>query len=247
MPSMPNLNEDWLVQNHGPLERLEDGLLTVAGDIRMPLGNFPRRMTVVALPGGRTLIWSAIPLREPEMQEIEALGAPAFLVVPGVAHRLDVRAWKKRYPNAKVVCAPGAAKAVREAAAVDATANVFEDPTVHFEPAPGVEDKEAVMIVRRDGRSSLVLNDILANVRHPNGLGATIMARLMGFGVDRPRLPWLGKWLFVRDRAALAEGFRSLAAEPNLCRIIVSHGDVIDTNPRQILQRIAEELSPARG
>ena len=126
---MSKVNEEWKVGPHGPLERLDDGLLTVAGEIRMPLGNFPRRMTVIALDGGRSAIWSAIPLREPEMREIEALGNPAFLIVPGIAHRLDIKAWKLRYPHANVVCAPGARKAVEEIVEVDATGDVLDDPS----------------------------------------------------------------------------------------------------------------------
>jgi hypothetical protein len=51
-------------------------LLTVAGEIEMPLGNFPGRMTVIGLSDQRTAIWSVIPLAEPQMQEIETLGAP---------------------------------------------------------------------------------------------------------------------------------------------------------------------------
>src|SRR5215210_1378368 len=105
---MSQVNEEWKVGPHGPLEVLDEGLLTVAAEITMPLGRFPRRMTVVGLSGGRTAIWSAVPLREPEMKTIEALGAPAFLIVPGVAHRLDLKPWKQRYPGARVICPPGA-------------------------------------------------------------------------------------------------------------------------------------------
>ena len=46
---MARLNSDWKVPTHGALEELDDGLLTVAAEVRMPLGNFPRRMTVVLL------------------------------------------------------------------------------------------------------------------------------------------------------------------------------------------------------
>jgi hypothetical protein len=52
--------------------------LTVAGEIVMPLGRFPRRMTVVALAGGGTAIYSAIALDAPEMARIEAMGPPAI-------------------------------------------------------------------------------------------------------------------------------------------------------------------------
>ena len=58
-------------------------------------------MTVVGLTGRRTAIWSAIPLAEPEMLQIEALGVPAFLIVPGTGHRLDIKPWKLRYPGRK--------------------------------------------------------------------------------------------------------------------------------------------------
>src|SRR5688572_29788397 len=96
---MSKFNEEWKVEPYGPLEQLDDGLLTVAGDIRMPLGNFPRRMTVVGLSDHRAAIWSAMPLREPDMRKIEAVGDPAFLIVPGIAHRLDIKPWKQRYPE----------------------------------------------------------------------------------------------------------------------------------------------------
>ena len=74
--------DQWTVYPHGELTELDTGVLTVTGDIPMPLGNFPRRMTVVALNGGGTAIWSAIALDEPQMARIEALGAPSVLIVP---------------------------------------------------------------------------------------------------------------------------------------------------------------------
>ena len=239
---MPKFNDEWKVAPHGTLERLDDGLVSVAGEIRMPLGNFPRRMTVVALNGGRSAIWSAMPLREPEMKEIEALGAPAFLIVPGIAHRLDIRAWKARYPEAKVVCPPGARDAVSQAVQVDATGGVLGDAGVRLETVPGVDGKEAALLVRRSGRVTLVVNDILANVRHPHGIGAHLMARLFGFGVKRPMMPRVGRRLFVKDAKALAAGFRHWAHEPGLVRIVVSHGDVITEAPDAVLNRVAADL-----
>ena len=141
---MPKFNDEWKVAPHGRLERLDEGLLTVAGEIRMPLGNFPRRMTVVRLRGRRTAIWSAIPLAEPEMREIEALGDPTFLIVPGSAHRLDIKPWKHRYPKAKVVCAPGAVDAVEKVVKVDGTGDILNDPSVRMEIVPGVAEKEGL-------------------------------------------------------------------------------------------------------
>lgn len=239
---MAKFNTEWIVGPHGPLERLDDGLFTVAGEIVMPLGRFPRRMTVVALSAGRVAIWSAVPLREAQMAEIEAMGEVAFLIVPGPGHRLDIAPWKQRYPKARVVCPPGAQKGVEEVVPVDATGDVLDDPDVHLETVAGVGELEGALLVRRDGRLTLVLNDILANVRHPHGIGANIMARLFGFGVKKPRMPRVGKRMFVKDIGALAANFRRWAAEPGLERVVVSHGDVIEDNPRGVLARVAEEL-----
>lgn len=239
---MSRLNDEWKVDPHGPIEALDDGLWTVAGEITMPLGHFPRRMTIVRLVDGRLVIWSAVPLADEAMRQLDAFGPVSYIVVPGVSHRLDVRAWKQRYPRAQIVCAPGAREAVSEAVPVDATEDPFGDLSVRFQAVPGVDGKEAALVVQRGAGTSLVINDLIANVRHPNGIGAKVMARLMGFGVNEPEMPWVGEKMFVKDKEALARALRSWATEPGLRRIVVSHGDVIDTDPRRVLERIATEL-----
>jgi hypothetical protein len=100
---VPKILETWTVYPHGPLVEIDGGILTVSGDIPMPLGNFPRRMTVVRLAANRTAIFSAIALPEPEMRRIGALGAPTFLIVPNPGHRLDSKIWKARYPGIRVL------------------------------------------------------------------------------------------------------------------------------------------------
>jgi hypothetical protein len=242
---MSKLNQTWTVPPHERLEALDDGILTVAAEIRMPLGYFPRRMTVVALDRERVAIWSAVPLDEPSMRRIEALGTVSFLIVPGITHRLDIQPWKYRYPEALVVCPPGARAKVEEAVRVDATSDVLDDTSVRFEIVPGTGEREAILRVRRDARTTLVVNDILAKVRHPRGVGADIMANLLGFGVDRPRMPRMGKRLFVEDAAALAKALRHWASDRSLARIVVSHGDVITEEPHCALVTAAEDLEPA--
>src|SRR6476661_6754865 len=193
---MPGFHTEWTVYPHGPVETIDEGILTVEGEIRMPLGRFPRRMTVVRLSGGGTIIFSAVALDDPAMQEIEKLGPPAFLVVPNGFHRTDARVFKQRYPEMKVMCPAGAKGRVEQAVAVDATTDIFGDTAVHFITVPGTGESEAALIVRREGRTTLILNDIVSNVRHPKGLGANIMARLFGFGVKHPQMAREVKRLF---------------------------------------------------
>jgi hypothetical protein len=96
--------------------------------------------------------------------------------------------------------------------------------------------------VQRNDGITLILNDILSNVRNPQGLGANIMARLLGFGVARPRTSIPVRYMFVQDARKVSEQFRAWAALPNLRRVIVSHGDVIDRNPREALERAAADF-----
>ena len=236
---MAKLHDEWMVLPHGPLEEIEPGLLTVVGQIPMPLGNFPRRMTVVGLPRKRTAIYSPFPLDGHAMKRIEELGAPTFLIVPNPAHRLDIRPFQRRYPKAKVITAAGAKPRVEEAVRVSATEADLGGVAELIELA-GVDRMELAMLVRHQGSSTLITNDVIGNVGHPQGIGAWVMSRLLGFG-PKPRVTRPAKRMFIKDRKALAAQFRDWAAIDGLKRIIPSHGDIID-RPRQVLLDLADAL-----
>jgi len=239
---MAKLNQQWTVQPHEDLVQITDSILSVEGSIIMPLGRFPRRMTVLSLAGGGSAIWSPVSLREPEMKRIEALGPVRFLIVPNQGHRLDLKPWRGRYANAQVIAPPNARSAVSEAAPVAATEDIIRDPAIGFELLAGTKSDEFALTVKRADGLTLILNDILANVRHPRGIGDHIMAHLFGFGVDRPRTSRLVRRMYVKDPAAVANQFRAWAARPGLRRIIVSHGDIIEEKPAEALTRAAADF-----
>jgi hypothetical protein len=239
---VPKFHKQWTVLPHGRIEDVDEGILTVEGDIPMPLGKFPRRMTAIGLSGSRSVIFSAMALKEPDMRRLEALGTPSFLIVPNAHHRLDARIWKQRYPGLKVVSPPGAKDSAGEVTPVDATFGVFGDPSVELVTVAGTGEAEAALVVTRKGRTTLVVNDVIAHVRNPRGLGAKIMARLFGFGVHAPQVPRIVKRIMVKDRKALAGQFRAWADDPQLQRIIVSHGEIIDNDPAGALQSLAAKL-----
>jgi hypothetical protein len=239
---MARLNREWKVQPHERPVRIGERIMTVAGSIVMPLGRFPRRMTVVRLADGSGAVYSAIPLDERGMAELEAFARPSVLIVPHPHHRLDAAAWLARYPDMTVLAPEGARKAVEEAVRVDRTTAPWRDPAVDFAVAHGTGAREGVVIVRDAGDASLLLADTLANVRHPQGLGAKVMARLFGFGVDRPRLPRpVRKWL-VEDPPALARQYCEWAEIEGLARVIPAHGEVLE-RPQADLMRLARELA----
>ena len=237
---MPKLHDQWTVLPHDPLEEIEPVLLTVVGQIPMPLGNFPRRMTVVGLPGKRTAIWSPVALVEPDMKRIEALGTPAFLIIPNPAHRLDARPFRARYPQAKVITAPAARTRVAEAVPVD-DVNADLGTDIELVTVAGVDQLELAMLVRSERGLSLLTNDFIGNVGHPKGSGAWIMARLMGYG-PTPRIPRVARRMFIKQPEALAAQMEQWAAIPDLKRVIPSHGDIIDEDAPAVLRSLAKSL-----
>ena len=239
---MPRPFEHWHVLPHGKLIEIDPGILTVVGRIRMPLGSFPRRMTVVRLHDARLVVWSAIALDENEMATLEALGRPAFLVIPNDHHRLDAKSWKTRYPALQVVAPAGARANVDRIVRVDTTSPDIGDADVRFVAVAGTREREAALVVHRSSGTTIVLNDLVGNVRDATGL-AGLLFRLAGFAGREPRIPRVVKRLLVSDAGALRAQLLEWAAIESLRRILVSHGDPIEQNPRQMLRTLAESLA----
>jgi hypothetical protein len=199
---VPKAYQHWNVLPHGKLSQIDERMLTVVGQIRMPLGSFPRRMTAVRLGDARLAVWSAIALDAKEMVTLDAFGRPAFLIVPNDHHRLDAKVWKDRYPQVQVVAPKGSRAKVEEVVPVDTTAPDFGDPDVQFVTVAGTRDREAALIVRTRNGVTLVLNDLVGNIRDASGIRGWLL-RLAGFAGGSARIPRVVKLNLVRDANAL--------------------------------------------
>lgn len=232
----------WTVLPHGPLTAIADNLWAAEGTIKMPPGPLSRRMTVARLADGRLVIFSAIAIGEVEMSRIELLGEPSFLVVPNGFHRQDAPGWKARYPQLRVVTPRGARAKVEEIVPVDATTDIFSDPAVRFQTVPGTEEMESALVVTSQEGSTVVINDLIANIQNARGLMKPVLS-MMGFAGSKPQVPRMFVGRVVKDKAAVAAQFRSWAAIPDLRRIIVSHGSIIEQGPQGVLLRLANGLA----
>ena len=233
--------EDWHVLPHGDLSQVDDGILTVVGHLRMPLMDLPRRMTVVQLADLRLVVWSAIALDEPRMQKLEAFGRPAFMIVPNDHHRLDAKAWKNRYPELIVVAPEGARAKVAKIVPVDTTAPDFGDAAVQFLTVQGTRGHEAALVVQRANGTTLVLNDLVGNIRDASGIDSWLL-KITGFAGDHAQIPKPVKLAMVKDKKALREQLLQWTRLESLKRILVSHGEPIESNPRQTLSDLANSL-----
>lgn len=232
----------WKVLPHGKLSEIDDNILTVTGEIHMPLMDLPRRMTVVRLNDSRLVIFSAIALDDDEMAALEGYGRPAFLIVPSDKHRLDAKIWKDRYPLMQVATPEGARVKVEETVHIDTVAPRFDDPNLQFMAVPGTRGHEAALVVRTKNGTTLVLNDLVGNIRNESGFGGWLL-RLAGFAGEEPHIPKVVKMMLVEDTAALRAQLLEWAEIESLKRILVSHGSPIEDNPRQTLRDLARSLA----
>jgi hypothetical protein len=234
--------QQWKVLPHGKLSEIDQNILTVTGDIRMPMMSLPRRMTVIRLNGARLIVFSAIALNEDEMTKLEAYGRPAFLIVPSDKHRLDAKPWKNRYPAMQVIAPEGARAKVEDVVPVDTVAPQFDDPNVQFVTVPGTRGHEAALVVRTANGTTLVLNDLIGNIRSEPGSRSWLL-QLAGFAGKEAQIPRVVKMVMIKDANDLRAQLMQWAEIGSLKRILVSHGSPIEENPRQTLRDLASSLA----
>ncbi len=239
---MPKPFTEWTVLPHSKLVRLDDNLLSVTGNLHMPVGDFPRRMTVVRLHDGRLIIFSAIALDEAEMANLEGFGKPSYLIVPNDIHRMDAKIWKDRYPELLVVAPAGVRQRVEDVVPVDETTIDFGDPQVRYVTVPGTEEHEAALVVETWSGTTLIVNDLIWNVEDKPGFGGWLF-RIMGLTGHEPRIPTVVELREIKDKHALRGQLERWARIHNLNRIIVSHGEIVTRDPAGVLDRLAETLA----
>jgi hypothetical protein len=234
--------QQWTVLPHGKLVQIDENILTVVGEIHMPLMDLPRRMTVVRLADAGLVVFSAIALDDDEMAALESYGRPAYLIVPSDRHRLDAKTWKDRYPEIQVIAPEGARAKVEDVVEVDAVAPHFDDPAVQFVTVPGTRGREAALVVRTPKGTTLVLNDVVGNIRDAAGFGGWLL-QLAGFAGHDAQIPAVVKLAVIEDKAALRAQLLQWAEIDTLIRILVSHGSPIEDQPRQVLRELAASLA----
>jgi hypothetical protein len=233
---MANAFDKWTVLPHEPVQKHSENLWSVQGT--MPDGKTRRQMTVAKMSDGRLMIHNAIALEDALMSELEAFGKPSFLVVPSGYHRMDARVFKERYPSLTVLCPSGHRKRVEQVIKVDGSYDdAPKDDAVSLRHLDGLKGNEGVLQVTSPEGTSLVFNDAINNLPQMGGFFGFLFAP-----TGRPSVPRLARWIMVKDKPAFRAQLDALADTSKLQRIIVSHGEIIASDPAKALHAVASEL-----
>jgi hypothetical protein len=221
---------------HGKLQKLEPELWCVEADLHRWL-NVQRRMFIVRLSDGRLVFLNGIPLEEPFMRELEDWGAPSFLIVPTGMHRLDIHAWKQRYPKLYLLTSASFHDKVQKVAPVDGGYDMLpREARFRFIELEGARGEPAVFV----GGTLCFPVDVFMNIPELGGIEGVVFGALGSIG--GPRIPPTAKWFVVDDRDALRDAFMKLATDPALEQIVPCHGKIVKLDVRGVLRRAAASL-----
>jgi hypothetical protein len=233
---MAKAKREWVVTKHGPLQKIDDNLWTVEGDV--PGVPLKRRMCIVRMDDGSLTFFHAIPLDETTLQEVKSLGRPAYLVLGHHQHAIDAHAFQQKL--GLLAYGPKACEdMLRNRIELSGTLETFPaDASISVESVPGTKLGETLIRVRSGDRTSLLFSDVIQN--NPKET-TSLPFRMMGFA-GGPKVPWVFRKLFVKDRGELKAVLSKWSALPGLKRLVPFHGTVVENNAREALSAASAAL-----
>lgn len=218
------------------LRQHAEGLWTLdhpARALGMPLGI---RMTVVRLKDGGLWLHSPVPMTAADQHELEALGPVRYIVAPSLFHHLHARAAKERFPQARLLGAPGLPEKRKRLAFDGVLGSAPESGyAADLEQllVAGMPRVNEVVFLHRPSRT-LIVADFLFNVPEARGpwmwLYFTWTAKL-----GEPCQTLIFK-MVIKDKAAYRATLRALRGW-DFDRIVLSHGQVVPSGGKAALER----------
>jgi hypothetical protein len=193
------------------------------------------RMCVIRLASGSLVLHSPVALDPALRRELDALGPVRFLIAPNRVHHLYAGAAVSAYPGSRLWVAPGLARKRPDLGFAEVLGDEAppawrgELDQVFFRGRPYENE---VVFFHRASRT-LLLCDLAFNFG-PSAAAATrlLMKLLRSYGRFGPSTldP-----LLIRDRKAARDSLERILAW-DFDRIVVAHGDVLESGGREALR-----------
>ncbi|MBI4814901.1 MAG: hypothetical protein HY791_01505 [Deltaproteobacteria bacterium] len=224
---------------HGPLENVADDLWMVTGSSAFPL---PRNMIIHRLRSGGLFLHSVVAMHDEGMDALSALGRPEVIVVPSPFHRLDAPFFRRRYPDALMLCPAAVRSRVEERVPIQGTCeDRLEAYGIKAHRPTGLKPLELVYELDVGSDKALVFNDALFHLEHQPGLAGVVLRGLGStgfFGMSR-----LSRFTMLESPSDYAEWLQRMAELPRLVALTVSHGAAVTREVPERLREAAARLT----
>jgi hypothetical protein len=193
------------------------------------------RMTVVRLAGGGLFVHSPVALDTKTREAVDSLGRVEALVAPSLFHHLYVGEWARAYPEASLSACPGLERKRRD---LPWGAVLDDEPGAQWKGELeqvffGARTLENEVIFFHRKSRTIVSCDFIFNLRsHASWLtrGAALL-----LGQREPGATLLER-VMIRRRAAAREQIDRVVAW-GAERIVLAHGDIIESNATEVVRR----------
>jgi Domain of unknown function (DUF4336) len=216
------------------LQRIATDLWTAERPFKLPLilGDIGTRMTIVKLAGGGLFLHSPVPLDADTRASLNAIGPVRAIVAPSKAHHLFVGDYVKQYPDAKLYGAPGLAdkrKDLKFDAILGDTAPPEWQAQIEQHVFAGAPFLNEVVFFHPTTRT-IIFTDLVFNIAARDASRARVFNWWTGaagrFGPHR-----LIRFA-ISDRKAARVSVEKIL-QWDFDRVIVTHGDVLETGGRE--------------
>ena len=227
------------------LEQVSPSIWTVTDQLAMP-GKiiFPIRMNIIRLQENRLMLHSPIEINDQLAEEIEKLGQVSWLVGPNNLHHLFLEIAIRRWPEARVIAAPGLSAKQPDLeihqSLTDQTPSEWRDELdlLFIEGIPFAD--ETVFYHRKD--KVLMLTDLIFNMHDAPNFRTRLLLKCVGAWqkVGQSRL----LKMMVKDRKAAGASTRKLF-DWDFEKVLMAHGAVVDNEPQKQLRPALEWMMRA--
>jgi hypothetical protein len=214
-----------------PLTHLDDNLWVARRPLPLWVGDLGARMTVIRLDDGGLLLHSPVECDPETAAAVEALGDVRWLLGPSLPHHLFLGGWAERFPDAKLCGVPGLPDKRPDLCfdrVLESGPPEWGSLQAHlFAGAPLLSE----LVLFHPGSRTLVVTDLAFNVRRDGRNEARLFHWLVG-AVDQFGPHRLVRATAFRDRAACRRSVEAVLAW-DFDRVVVSHGEVLETGGHQ--------------
>lgn len=200
---------------------------------------YTTRMTVVELPNNKLWIHSPSKITDSLLEDLSALGDPTYLVSPNKIHHLYLNEWKERFPHGHLYAPPGLVHKRQDVCFNQELTDLPEDAWINEIDQlifRGSTMMEEVVFFHKPSQT-LILTDLIENFpdNHFHGFKNAI-AKMAGIVSPDGKTPLDWRLSFLLGKRKARDSFsRMLAWNPE--KIIIAHGECIDENAVQFLNK----------
>ena len=191
------------------------------------------RMTCVGLSTGAVAVHSPIRATPALLASVDELGSVDWLIAPNAFHHLFLQDWRERFPDATVLVAP---KLLTKRRDLGGAVELAEAPAswgqeLEMLPISGFPQVNEYVFFHRPS-ATLIVTDLAFNFGRDSPFLTRWLIRLGGRLGELS--PTVVERLLIRDRAAFRESLERVLEWP-FDRVVVSHGEVLDSGGRSAL------------